>query len=403
LPLIKPSPSGRYFTDEWGKPVFWLGDTQWELFRLFTPEGAGPILKDRQAKGFNAILIMLMGVDMTRFGQKDQVPYANLEGEKPWLDDDPEKPNEKYFRHIDPIIRLGAKTGQVFVVGVYHQWHLETITVPKARAWAKWVANRYRDVPDLIWCMYPKATEEYKPVCRELAAGLREGDGGKHLISVHPDPSVASSSFMHDEEWLAFNMIQTCVDYDRIHEAVTVDYRRTPAKPVVMAEGGYEGVEFEKLQTPHHIRKQAWWTQLGGGYHVYGHNEAWMFPAQWKKWLDSPGSRHLKVFRDVMTSLDGWWDLVPDQSLFASGTGSGYALNAAARSPSSDMFLAYLSEPCTAIVRPGAVTGGKQVKATWIDPATGERTEAGSFPANAAQSFTSPKDREDAVLLLRAG
>lgn len=59
---IRVSPKGRYFVDPAGHPVFWLGDTQWELFRLFSPEGALRILRDRQVKGFNLILIMLLGV-----------------------------------------------------------------------------------------------------------------------------------------------------------------------------------------------------------------------------------------------------------------------------------------------------------------------------------------------------
>ena len=86
--------------------------------------------------------------------------------------------------------------------------------------------------------------------------------------SDQPDPAVASSSFIHDEAWLAFNMIQTCTRYEQIPEAVAADYGRKPVKPVVMAEGGYEGLEFRRLQTAHHIRKQAYWSQLAGGHHI---------------------------------------------------------------------------------------------------------------------------------------
>src|SRR5579871_6371750 len=229
---IRVSPNGRYFVDGHGAPVFWLGDTQWELFRLFRADEALRILTNRQAKGFNIILVMLTGVDLRHLLKDRPATYVNVDEELPWLDGDPLHPNETYFRHVDTMIRLGEQTGQTFVVGVYHQWHVDIITLEKARAWARWVASRYRDVPNLIWSMYPRATEAYIPVCRELAAGLQEGDGGAHLISVHPDPSVASSSFMHDEPWLAFNMIQTCIDYDKIDEAVTTDYRRPPAKPV---------------------------------------------------------------------------------------------------------------------------------------------------------------------------
>jgi hypothetical protein len=399
---IRVSANGRYFVDQGGRPVFWLGDTQWELFRLFTASDALRVLRNRQAKGFNVILIMLTGVDAGRMQGGDEAPYANLEGEQPWIDDDPLRPNEAYFRHVDAMIRLGEQTGQTFVVGVYHQWHAEIITLHKARAWARWVARRYRDVPNLIWSMYPKATEAFIPVCRELAAGLREGDGGAHLISVHPDPSVASSSFIHDEAWLAFNMIQTCVTYDRIYDTVTADYRRTPVKPVVMAEGGYEGVEFGKLQAAHQIRQQAYWTQLAGGYHVYGHNDAWQSPSSWEQWIDAPGAGHLQAFKEIITSCDEWWNAIPDQSLFVSGAGSGYALNTAARSAAGHWILAYLSEPATVSLRLDAITASPQARAHWVDPTSGTRTPAGTFATTSAPSFTSPSGWEDAVLLVEA-
>ena len=399
---IQVSPNGRHFVDRAGSPVFWLGDTQWELFRCFTADDALRVLKDRRAKGVNVILIMLTGVDPGSASAKTPPARANLAGEKPWIDDDPLRPNEKYFQHVDSVIRFGQETGQTFVVGVYHQRQVEVVTLPKARAWARWVAERYRDVPNLIWSMYPKATDEFVPVCRELAAGLQEGDGGAHLISVHPDPSVASSSFIHDEAWLAFNMIQTCNSYDRIYDTVTADYGRTPVKPVVMAEGAYEGAEFGRLHTEHHIRKQAYWTQLAGGYHVYGHNDNWTSPMSWKEWMDSPGSANLRVFREVITSCDEWWNMIPDQSVFESGEGSGYELNTAARSAAGRWMLAYLSEPSTVSVRLDALGAGGKLRAHWIDPTSGGRTPAGTFAAAGTQVFTSPEGWEDAVLLVEA-
>lgn len=406
---IRVGPTGRYFVDEAGRPVFWLGDTQWDLFRCFRPAEALEILADRQAKGFNVILVMLLGIDVTKLlrhleGHRDDLgpPHANVDGQTPWIGGDPLQPNEEYFRHVDAMIRLGERTGQTFVVGVYHQWQADVITPAKARPWARWVASRYRDVPNLIWSMYPRATGEFIPVCRALAAGLREGDGGSHLISVHPDPAVASSSFLHEEDWLAFNMIQTCLHYDRIPETVTADYHRTPTKPVVMAEGGYEGAEMGQTQTPHDIRKQAYWTQLAGGHHVYGHNDNWVSPAAWRRWIDSPGSRHLRIFREIITARDRWWEMVPDASLLASGAGSGSSLNAAARSPDGRWVLAYLPEPSCVSLRLGAIPPGASARACWIDPTTGDRHAAGAADPAGAWEFTTPQGWQDAVLLVEA-
>ena len=110
LGRILPSADGRYFVDRGGRPVFWLGDTLWELFRLFSSAEALQILRSRQAKGFNVVLVMLLGVDMNRAAGRDEPPHVNLEGQTPWIGGDPLQPCEAYFRHIDEIIRLGEQT-----------------------------------------------------------------------------------------------------------------------------------------------------------------------------------------------------------------------------------------------------------------------------------------------------
>jgi hypothetical protein len=83
---IRVSPNGRYFVDQNGKPFFWLGDIQWEIFRLLTIENAETVLADRKRKGFSAIQIMITGVgDGTK---------PDLAGRTPWINNDPDTPNE---------------------------------------------------------------------------------------------------------------------------------------------------------------------------------------------------------------------------------------------------------------------------------------------------------------------
>lgn len=389
---IRISSNGRYFTDQNGKPLFWLGDTLWEIFRLFSITDAESVLKNRKSQGFNVIQIMFTGVgDGTK---------PNLDGQTPWINNDPGTPNEVYFKCVDSVIQLGQQLGLTFVLGVFHQLQVSLITVANARTYARWLAQRYKDVPNIIWTMYPKAEKEFIPVLRELAAGLQEGDNGFHLITVHPDPSPTSSSFIHKEPWLAFNMIQTCVTYELIHKMVTEDYNLTPAKPTVMAEGGYEGVEFRRLQTPLEIRKQAYWSHLAGGHHSYGHNDNWLSPSTWKMWINSPGALNLGTYRDVITSCREWWNWIPDQSIFASGESSGITLNTAARAAAGDWILAYLSSNTTVSVKMDKITAGSTVKATWINPANGERAGIGSYANAGIRSFSTPAGWEDAILLL---
>lgn len=392
MSTIRISSNGRYFTHADGTPFFWLGDTQWELFRAISLTDASATLEKRKSQGFTVFQVMITGVgDGTK---------PNLAGQNPWIDDDPAMPNEAYFQNVDAVVDAARQKGMILVLGVFHQLQTTLITPANARAYAKSLAQRYKDVPNLIWTMYPRAKPEFIPVLRELAAGLQEGDDGVHLITVHPDPSPTSSSFIHDEDWLAFNMIQTCVNYERIDDMVREDYGRTPAKPTVMAEGGYEGVEFGRLQTPLEIRKQAYWSHLAGGHHTYGHNDCWVSPETWREWIDSPGALHLGVYKDIVTSCRAWWNWIPDQSVFADGEGDGLTRNVAARSAGGDWILAYVSGNATVSVRMDKFTAGSTIEASWIDPTSGVRTRIGAFANTGVRSFSPPDAWQDAVLLL---
>jgi len=390
---IRVSANGLYFVDEQGEPFFWLGDTLWELFRLATTDDARAMLKRRREQGFSAIQIMMTGVgDGTE---------PDLDGQKPWIGDDPAHPNEAYFRRVDPVIEAAGSLGLTLVVGIYHQRQREHITTDNARSYARWAAERYRDAPHVVWTMYPEAKAEYVPVLRELAAGIKEGEGGTHLITVHPDPSPTSSSFIHQEEWLDFNMSQPCVEYELIHKMVSYDYARTPPKPAVMAEGGYEGEEFGRTQTALEIRQQAYWSYLAGGHHSYGHNDNWASPGTWRDWIDSPGARSLTVCRRILTGLHEWWRLVPDQSLLAAGEGEGLTLNVAARHEAGDWCFVYLSSPSEVSLRMDGACGGHAADACWIDPTTGQRTGLGDVEGSGIRAFATPDGWYDALLLLQ--
>jgi len=391
MAAIRVSPSGRYFVDDQGKPFFWLGDTQWELFRAFTAEDAAAVLKRRKEQGFTAIQVMITGVG------EGKLP--NVEGERPWLGDDPSTPNEAYFRNVDRVVEVAYELGLILVPGVFHQVQRASITVDNARPYARWVAERYADLPNIVWTTYPEAKEEYVPVVREVVAGLREGDGGAHLITLHPDPSPASSSFIHDEEWLDFNMIQPWQRPELVYSMVCADYARSPVKPVVMAEASYEGARYGRVNTPLLIRQQAYWSYLAGGHHTYGNGGNCDSPATWRSWIDSPGAAHVGVCRKILTQLREWWGLIPDQSIFAAGESEGATVNAAARCPKGEWALVYLSSSTTVSVRLDRVGGEGGMTARWIDPITGAGTEIGRVPGTGVESFPTPGGWEDALLL----
>ncbi len=394
---VKVSDNGRYFVDQNNTPVFWLGITQWQIFREYTLEEARLILENAKNKGFVFVQAMLMGVgDGTK---------PNVHGEKPWHNDNPLTPNEAYFQNVDAVIQAARDNDVIMSVTLYHQRYRQCITLDNARAWAKWLANRYKDVPNIVWSMTPEAKEEFVPILRELAKGLHEGDGGYHLITFKPDPAPFSSSFIHQEAWLDFDSMQTWNAVKLIYPMVTHDYNLTPVKPVLMAEGAYEqGSEYGFEVTPLWIRRQAYYSYLAGAHHTYGHNDSWRVLPTWKKALDAPGAAQMGILKKIFESLPEWWYLVPDQSLFASGGQTeGELLNLAARHKDGKWFLVYLSQKCEFSINLNKFTGGDPVNAFWVDPRTGDRTAAGSFPKQGEKSFTTPAEWEDALLILKWG
>jgi hypothetical protein len=393
---VKVSENGRYFTDQQGTPLFWLGTTQWELFRGYTREDARTILESARDKGFAFAQVMLMGVgDGTK---------PNVYGEKPWIDDDPLTPNEAYFRNVDAVVRMADENNVVISMTLYHQRYRNHITVENARAWAKWLTQRYGSVPALVWSMTPEAKPEFVPVLRELAAGLREGDSGHHLITFKPDPAPYTSSFLHEESWLDFNAMQTWNRVDLIYPMVTHDYNLKPEKPVLMAEGAYEeGSEYGFEVTPLWVRRQAYYSYLAGAHHTYGHNDSWRVLPTWKQALDAPGARQLTLLKRIFEGMKEWWHLVPDQTVFASGGNTeGTVLNLGARHQDGRWIMVYLGDKASFSIDMSKITAAKEVVARWIDPRTGGTVAAGRFANTGVQSFSTPEGWEDALLILEA-
>ncbi len=392
---VKVSSNGRYIVDQRGAPVFWLGTTQWQLFREYNLEEARVILDKSKDKGFVFLQVMLMGVgDGTK---------ANVYGQKPWMDDNPLTPNEPYFQNVDAVMQAARERNLVISMTMYHQRYRKHITVENARRWATWLARRYQAMPNIVWSMTPEAKPDFVPVLRELAAGLREGDRGAHLITFKPDPAPYSSSFIHGESWLDFDCMQTWKSVELIYPMVSKDYNLKPVKPVLMAEGAYEsGSEYGFDVTPLWIRRQAYYSYLAGAHHTYGHNDSWRVLPTWKQALDAPGAIQLRILKKVFEQRQEWWNLVPDQGIFANGGNTnGTVLNLAARHRDGKWVMVYLGGPASFSVNMEKVKGDAP-KVFWIDPRSGTSVSPGGVPTSGVKSFVTPEGWEDALLVLES-
>ncbi len=393
---LRVSENGRYFIDQKNNPVFWLGSTQWQLFREYSQEDAKLILEKSKENGFAFVQVMLMGVGE---GTK-----PNIHGEKPWIDNNPLTPNEAYFKNVDAVVQLARERNVVISMTMFHQRYRKFITVQNARAWARWLAQRYKDVPTIVWSMTPEAKPDFIPILRELAAGLHEGDGGTHLITFKPDPAPYSSSFIHGERWLDFDSMQTWKSVELIYPMITKDYNLKPTKPVLMAEGAYEaGTEYGFDVSPLWIRRQAYYSYLAGASHTYGHNDSWRVLPTWKKALDAPGAVQLGLLKKIFLDRKEWWRLVPDQTLFAiGGNTSGQTINVAARHEDGDWIMAYLGAKASFSIDLSKLAKGRATTAFWVDPRNAVRQSIETLSNTGTQTFETPAGWEDALLILES-
>jgi hypothetical protein len=400
---ISVSANGRYFVDADGAPFFYLGDTAWPLYSLYSLDDAETYLRRRAEQGFSlvqGVLVWPLGT-----GYEQGSPQPNYAGEMPWHDNNPATPNSAYFDHAAHLATVAARHSLILnmlPIWGYHITDIHLFTEETAHGYGAWLGQRFKDFPNVVWTIGGDRTPERDiAIYRAMARGLREAHGGSQLMTYHVSGGSSSARFLHNDDWLDYNMIQTWGEINRIYPTVITDVARTPAKPIVMAEGAYEeGPEYPlRPITPLLVRRQAWWTLLAGGSYTYGHNQSWRVEPNWIACLDAPGAAQMGIFRQIAETRR-WWELSPCPCLIADGAGAGLTLNVAARTLDCRTGMVYLSSACNTLVSVGEINA-PQVRATWVNPRDGEQVDAGVFKRG-NHWFRTPDYWEDAVLILDA-
>ena len=412
---LKVSPNKRFLVKENGEPFFWLGDTAWELFHRLNREEADLYLKNRLDKRFTVIQTVVLA-------EMDGLHEPNAYGELPLENDDPTKPREAYFQHVDYIVNKAAEMG--LYIGMLPTWGdkvfkdrwgtgPEIFNIDNAKIYGKWIGNRYKNNKNIIWILggdrNPR-NESDIAIWRSMAAGILEGVGGagKAIMTFHPQPNNledgGSSKWFHNDAWLDFNMFQTghCRE-NNIWDRIQVAYNRQPIKPVVDGETLYEDhpvcFNAKDLGTSnaYDIRKHAYIDMFAGAFgHTYGCHDIWQFNAphrtpvngphySWYVAMDLPGASHMKYLRYLIESRP-MLDRVPDQTIISNAMGANDHIQA---TRGKDYLFVYSSQGKPITLNMGKISGNK-VLAYWYNPKNGEAKEAGSFDNKGQQIFTPP-------------
>ena len=276
--------------------------------------------------------------------------------------------------------------------------------------------------------------EWFTELVRAMAEGIADGTNGAPLkgpdgeadysttlMSFHPGATRnsvyaannpgSSAKWFHSDPWLDFNSRQSGRRFlfnDAYYHGLVNDYGLKPTKPVFEMEGGYESGpvagQSGRVFRDYHVRLQAYWTMLSGGFgYGYGHGSVYPFsdgvidrgseePIPWMDALQVRGGSQLAHLRHLFEARP-FSGLVPDHAarkkLLITEPGSNFKRIVAARSRSGRFGLVYTTNG-----RPFDVDlsrlSGRKINATWFNPRTGETSIAGVYKKSRRVRFDPP-------------
>ena len=423
---LRVSDNRRFLQHADGTPFLWIGDTAWELFHRLTREETERYLERRRLQGFTVIQAVALA-------ELDGLDTPNAYGERPLQDHDPTRPNDRYFDHVDWVVRRAAEKG--LVVGLLPTWGDKVVTESwgkgpvifnpdrpdGARAYGRFLGARYRTAPNVIWILGgDRKAAGFEPVWHAMAEGITAGSGGTHLMTYHPQGGRSSSEWFHDAEWLDFNMLQSGHGRRDLpnDEMIDGDYGRAPAKPVLDGEPRYENhpVDWDPRAgwfDDFDVRQAMYWSVFAGGFGVtYGCHDVWQMMApgrepissarnSWYDVLDLPGAWDVVHLRRLLLSRP-FFSRVPDQGIVAGDAGTGEARIRASRG--DGYAFVYIPTGRDVTVRT-EWTDDAAIVAWWFDPRTGGARRIGERPGGGTHEFTppgTPGRHNDWVLVLDA-
>ena len=410
---LRVSDNKRFLVTADGQPFFWLGDTAWELFHRLNREEALRYLRNRAARRFTVVQAVALA-------ELDGLNAPNPYGHRPLLKNDPTTPDVKegadndYWDHVDFVVREAGRLG--IYIGFLPTWGdkwnqrkgagPEVFTSENAEVYGAWLGRRYANAANIIWILggdRPVESERHAAIIRAMAKGIRTGDGGVHLMTLHPPGGNGSATWFHDDGWLDFNMRQNghVPEFTGRYDQTRVDYARTPIKPVLDGEPIYEDhpVSFDARRLGHSIagdvRRPLYWNLFEGAFgHTYGHHSVWQMWAPgrtpinnplmpWHEAIDQPGAAQMQHGRALMESRP-FLTRIPDPSIIVTATvptsvpGAGRYQFVATRDEGGTYAMVYAPVGRAFRVRMNAIVGA-QVRGWWFNPRTGAATSIGTF------------------------
>ena len=405
--------NGRYIIHADGTPFFWLGNTAWLLPERLTREEAEYYLNKERELGYNVEQIQVL----------NGTPTFNIYGRQ--ANDESfdcsrfsTSGQYGYWEHLDYIIDIAAANGIYIAMDCVWGSQIGILDEKKAALYGKFLGERYKDKPNIIWLIGGDIRGDKKPeVWDALARAIRKADAN-HIMTFHPRGRTTSAWWFNDREWLDFNMFQSGHrrygqrrgdgDYtikDNTEEDnwryVDMSFEVEPLKPTIDGEPSYEDIPqgLHDLDAPrwqdYDVRRYAYWAVFGGAFgHTYGHNSVMQFirpgllasfgaEKPWWEAMNDPGYGQMRYLKWLMLTFP-FTERIPDQSIIAGTNGERYDRVIATRGDDYLLVYNYSAKPMSIDLT--KISGDKK-KVWWMNPADGSLTFLGEYD-NAVADFS---------------
>lgn len=381
---LKVHKSGRYLERADGRSFFWQGEPSPDLSKL-----SRDYLKTRKEAGVSVLIGPWLGA------LDDSQSEAFLGG-------DPTRPNENWFKELDRVARDAEELdlyvapvvlGESFRNGLYD--------VESARSCGKILGERYRERSNIVWIVakdYDSYGQSQYKIFNALAEGIREGNGGRQLMTLWPSKTGTPGTFWQGVPWVAFNIVETPDSSVPVWMLAEMDYMRQPAKPIVVSLSPLAGkthvlsiapsgeVPGKKRDPDLEWRKNAYRSLFAGAMGL----------------ISGPGGNEgqRRQLRNLIESRP-ISQRIPDNRLLESEAFlyDGTRFQAAADIMGSYAFVYVPHSSWKVKVRLDRMFS-KKIKAWWFNPRDGAAAAIGEYEKLEVTEFTCPPEGPDWVLVL---
>ena len=411
---LQVSANNRYLQHADGTPFFWLADTGWLLPERLNRDEAAYYLSRAAQAGYNVVQVQTInGVPaMNAYGQSSHpFGYDFSQVDRPGV--------YGYWDHMDYIVDTAARHG--IYIGMVCIWgglvKAGLMDQDQAVAYGTFLANRYKDRPNIVWIIGGDIQGSIKTEVWETLAHTIKAIDTRHLMTYHPRGRHTSATWFSQADWIDFHMFQSGhrrygQDYGNADYPIPLDteednwqyvdstWSYRPLRPVLDGEPSYEDIPkgLHDASEPHwqanEVRRYAYWSVFAGSCgHTYGHSHVMQFAKPgtlgsyfadgaakpWYAAMEDEGYNQMQHLKHLMLTLP-YMERVADQGLIVDN-GTRYERLAATRGAGYLMVYNYTGRAMTVDLT--RISGAKK-RVWWMDAATARLTYLGERDSQVA-------------------